>query len=473
MAFEVKLLEDSSVQLIDGDRGKNYPKHKDFCEQGYCLFLSAKNVTKNGLEFNELSFISESKDSQLRSGKLQRGDIVVTTRGTIGNIAYYGESVPFEHVRINSGMMIFRPDSALWNSRFLYFVLTSKFISDQIRALVSGSAVPQLPARDLKKFKLPDVPRYEQDKIVEQLGAFLDKHSLNRHMNQTLEQMAQTLFKSWFVDFDPVIDNALDAGTPIPDELQARAELRKITRKAQAAQGKKGLPEDIRQLFPCDFELSQEPSVGISGWVPKGWDVTPVSKAIKVNPRVSLPKGKVVKFADMKAIPTTGYIVGEVINKAYSGGAKFQMNDVLLARITPCLQNGKTALVDFLSENEVGFGSTEFIVLRASENIPYSFVACLAREKSFRAHCMQSMVGSSGRQRVQNACFDAFYLALPKQSELMKSFAELTEPSFKKISLNGKENQSLSRLRDTLLPKLISGELRLDSAEVNELKQAV
>ena len=202
MSFET--LENLSIKLIDGDRGKNYPKQSDFFDRSDCLFLSAKNVTKNGFEFTDCSFISMEKDHQLRAGKLERNDIVLTTRGTIGNLALYDESVSISNVRINSGMIILRPNTTMWNPRFLYFLLNSDLVIQQILALTSGSAVPQLPARDLKKFVLPVVPLSKQNRIVEIIGAIVDKVQINRVINQTLEQMAQALFKSWFVDFEPV-----------------------------------------------------------------------------------------------------------------------------------------------------------------------------------------------------------------------------------------------------------------------------
>ncbi|HAG71480.1 MAG TPA: hypothetical protein DCL66_04675, partial [Gammaproteobacteria bacterium] len=228
----------------------------------------------------------------------------------------------------------------------------------------------------------------------------------------------------------------------------------------------KPLPDDIRQLFPSEFELTEE-----LGWVPKGWEAMPVSKIIDINPKVSLPKGVVAKFADMKALPTTGYSVTGVIEKAYSGGAKFQNGDVLLARITPCLENGKTGIVDFLNGNEAGFGSTEFITMRKKESIETSFIACLARDANFRKHCMQSMVGSSGRQRVQNACFDAYYMPIPGSEEILMLFSKMTSANFLKMSINRLESQSLTNLRDTLLPKLISGELRLPSEALADAEQ--
>ena len=122
MVFETIVLENSNIQLIDGDRGKNYPKHTDFNQMGHCLFLSAKNVTVNGFEFSDTTYISKEKDEQLRAGKLVRGDIVLTTRGTIGNVGLYDDQIKQEHIRVNSGMMIFRPDPKVWNSRFLYLV---------------------------------------------------------------------------------------------------------------------------------------------------------------------------------------------------------------------------------------------------------------------------------------------------------------------------------------------------------------
>ncbi|MDZ7922597.1 MAG: hypothetical protein U5M23_00760 [Marinagarivorans sp.] len=269
--------------------------------------------------------------------------------------------------------------------------------------------------------------------------------------------MAQALFKSWFVDFDPVIDNALAAGNAIPEELQDRAERRQLQ---LAKADHKPLPENIRKLFPSEFELTES-----LGWVPRGWVSTSIASAISVNPRVSLPKGKLAKFADMKALPTSGFAITEVIEKEFSGGAKFQQNDVLLARITPCLENGKTGLVDFLSENEAGFGSTEFIVLREKNPIKYPFIACLSRDDNFRKHCMQSMVGSSGRQRVQNACFDSYFIAIPECKEILNLFTSFTLPNFVKMTSCKNEIESLTNLRDTLLPKLISGELRIPEAQ--------
>lgn len=220
------------------------------------------------------------------------------------------------------------------------------------------------------------------------------------------------------------------------------------------------LPAEIRTLFPDEFIDSDE-----LGWIPKGWEVKPIDEAIEVNPRVPLKKGEVAKFVDMKALPTLGSSVANVIMKSYSGGVKFNNGDVLLARITPCLENGKTGVVDFLDEGEVDFGSTEFIVLRGKGAISTPFIACLARHTTFRKHCTQSMVGSSGRQRVQNACFSYFYLALPPDNALLDNFHKLAAGTFRKYVQHREQSKVLTNLRDTLLPKLLSGEIRIPEAE--------
>ncbi|MCK4437092.1 restriction endonuclease subunit S [bacterium] len=109
---EKKLGDDSILKIIDGDRGVNYPKKSDFLDNGHCLFLNTKNVRPDGFSFDTTMFISKEKDNALRKGKLQRNDVILTTRGTIGNLAVYDKEVSYENIRINSGMLIFRPNVA-------------------------------------------------------------------------------------------------------------------------------------------------------------------------------------------------------------------------------------------------------------------------------------------------------------------------------------------------------------------------
>lgn len=450
---------------VESCLGKMLDKNKNKGE--YHPYLGNSNVRWGYFELDSLLEMKFGSHEHERYG-IRKGDLIVCEGGEPGRCAIWDSNIP--NMKIQKALHRIRPRAELDSEYLFYwFLLSGK--TGRLDPYFTGTTIKHLTGKALAQLPI-DIPPIEYQKDGAKVLRSLDnKIELNRQTNQTLEKMAQTLFKSWFVDFDPVFDNLLakhdfkldtllrELPSDFPAELLAKAEKRLNARLAAAVQKEpkeQKLNDAIHPHFPSEFEHNEK-----LGWIPKGWSVAAVSKAIKVNPRVSLPKGTVAKFADMKAIPTVGYIVEEITEKAYSGGAKFQQNDVLLARITPCLQNGKTALVDFLSEGEVGFGSTEFIVLRANGNIPYSYVACLVREESFRLHCMQSMVGSSGRQRVQNACFDSYYLASPEAPEILISFSELTETSFEKMSLNSKESQYLSRLRDTLLPRLISGEVQL------------
>ncbi len=139
--------------IIDGDRGKNYPTAADFSDEGYCLFLNAKNVTASGFSFETCMFVTKEKDETLRKGKLSRGDVILTTRGTLGNLAFYTDDVPFKHVRINSGMVILRMKQDVIDE--VYFIEQFKMLLADIKEkIASGSAQPQLPISTMNKIQI-------------------------------------------------------------------------------------------------------------------------------------------------------------------------------------------------------------------------------------------------------------------------------------------------------------------------------
>ncbi|CAG5585212.1 type I RM modification enzyme [Streptococcus pneumoniae] len=165
MFGENKIFEsiDNLFDIIDGDRGKNYPKSDELFSEEYCLFLNTKNVTKNGFSFDTKQFITKTKDKLLRKGKLERYDIVLTTRGTVGNVAYYDELIKYKHLRINSGMVILRPKTPNLNQKFIIHVLRNNNYS----RVISGSAQPQLPITKLKKILLPLPPLALQNEFAD------------------------------------------------------------------------------------------------------------------------------------------------------------------------------------------------------------------------------------------------------------------------------------------------------------------
>ena len=301
----------------------------------------------------------------------------------------------------------------------------------------SGSAQPSLNRNFIYPIPVRVPPLAEQKAIAQMLGALDDKIELNRRMNATLEAMAQALFQSWFVDFDPV-RTKLDGRKP------------------------PGLDSVTAAFFPAKFQDSP------LGPIPYGWRAQHLPDAIDVNPRRNLKAGMVAPYLDMKNLPTQGHSADEVVNREFSSGTKFQKGDTLLARITPCLENGKTGYVDFLQDGQVGWGSTEYIVLAPKPPLPPQFGYLLARSAALRSHAIQNMTGTSGRQRVPSDCFKTFLLAVPTP-EVARRFDGLTAPLMAKIRANCQESRTLATLRDTLLPKLLSGDLRVPT-EVPEAR---
>jgi type I restriction enzyme, S subunit len=196
--WESSIIKKSGIQVIDGDRGEKYPNGDDFSEQGYCLFLNAKNVTKTGFVFDNEFFISDKKDKELRKGKLNRKDIVLTTRGTVGNFAFYNQYVAHENIRINSGMVILRSEIEIIDSDYLYKLLNSPRLRRQIDRLSFGSAQPQLTVKDIYGLKIGFPSSSEQQKIAGFLGVVDERIRLQQSKIDQLKKYKKSLLHSIF-----------------------------------------------------------------------------------------------------------------------------------------------------------------------------------------------------------------------------------------------------------------------------------
>jgi len=289
------------------------------------------------------------------------------------------------------------------------------------------------PLRSLRGIRLPLPPLAIQREVAEVLSQLDNRITLLRETSATLEAIAQALFKSWFVDFDPV-------------------------RAKQEGRAPEGMDEATAALFPDGFEESE------LGLVPRGWRVGSLAEAYVINPQRKLKKGALAAYLDMASVPTAGHCAESVVRREMGSGSKFHNGDTLLARITPCLENGKSAFVDFLDDGETGWGSTEFVVLRPKPPLPEFHAYLLCRHAAFREFAVQSMSGTSGRQRIQNDVLERFPLAIPTASVAL-AFAAMVVPIQQRITENHAQSKTLTTLRDTLLPRLISGKLRLPEAE--------
>ncbi len=417
------------ADFINGDRGKNYPGVADRVDVGI-PFINTGHILPSGrLTQDDMDYITSEKYNQLGSGKVRPGDIVYCLRGsTIGKTARNH----YEEGAIASSLVIVRAKPEV-NQDYLYYFLTSPAGQQLAKSNDNGSAQPNLSAKTLSKYPLL-VPSFEeQQSIVNTLNAIDNKIEVNTKLNQTLEEMAQAIFKSWFVDFDPV-----------------KAKMNGVQPE--------GMDAATVSLFP---EKLVESELGL---IPEGWKVGDLSDLIDFNPKRTLKKGTVAPYLDMKNMPTSGHLALDIYDREMGSGTKFMNGDSLLARITPCLENGKTAYVDFLEDEQVGWGSTEYIVMRSKSDSYKYFSYYMARFEPFRKFAMQSMTGTSGRQRAQAQTVQTMPFVIPPLS-ILEKFDKLIAANMKLIKRHGDENKTLAELRDTLLPKLLSGEIELGQTQ--------
>lgn len=178
------------VEFIDGDRGKNYPTFDEFTSVGYCLFLNASNVTSTGFNFDTCMFVTKEKDKVMNNGRLSLYDIVLTSRGTLGNIALYDNHIRYQNVRINSGMLIIRPKTKRYSPYFIYVLLKSRYMKSAIEQFKSGSAQPQLPIKDLQKiiFEIPESDAVLTD-LDHKLRSIEEQSSINKREIDSLNDL--------------------------------------------------------------------------------------------------------------------------------------------------------------------------------------------------------------------------------------------------------------------------------------------
>lgn len=404
MIYQIGQLAD----IIDGDRGKKYPKQNEFFPEGYCLFLNAGNVTPNGFSFEENSFITQEKDDLLRKGKLQRGDIVYTTRGTVGNAALYSESVPFENIRINSGMVILRCHEDIVDKQYLYQVLKSEHFRPYFKKYCTGSAQPQLPIINFSKIELNIPEMATQRRIADILSAYDDLIENNRKQIKLLEEAAQRLYKEWFVDL----------------------------------------------LFP-----GHEHTKIVDG-VPEGWGIFRFSDKVKImsggTPKTDNSNyyGGEIPFYTPKdsggaffAFQTETNITEEGLDNCNSH-LYLENTIIITARGTV----GKTTLLAVpMAMNQSCYA------LKSDEiNAPYYLFFALNQE----IIALRTMSNGGVFNTIVVKTFDRIHIRIPPDN-LIQRFENMVTPVMELIKAKTKENFALSEARDRLLPELMSGEVEV------------
>lgn len=439
-----------SINKPDGEAGKAWPMvplgqvaeltlssvdKKTKPHEHPVMLCNYMDVYSNQFIRSDLNFMAATAtEREIRRCKLQRNDVVITKDSEqyndIGVPALVRDDI--DDLVCGYHLAILRQLPEEIHGFYLFYALQIESVRNQFHSYASGITRFGLRKDDILRVNVPLPPLPEQRVIAGVLGTMDKKIELNRRINETLDVMAEAIFKDWFVDFEPV--------------------------RANLAGSNAGLPDEIAALFPAKLIGSE------IGEIPEGWDVVPLSDIIEVNPTRSLRKDTVAPYLDMAKMPTKGHAPDKSIDRPFGSGMRFINGDTLVARITPCLENGKTAYVDFLKRGQIGWGSTEYIVLCPKPPLPREFAYCLARSNRFREFAIRNMTGTSGRQRVSAKVLTQFVLPSPPEP-VCTLFGQLIRPLIARTRVAIDEIQTLATLRDELLPKLVSGKLHIKDTE--------
>jgi type I restriction enzyme S subunit len=428
--FELLPLGDVAI-FINGDRSTNYPKGDDYIADGI-PFISAADLSDSRIQQEHVKRISNQAYERLRSGKIQYQDILFCLRGSIGKLAYVQRN---EAGAIASSLVIVRSTEKI-DPRYLYYILCSQAGQQAAESLNNGSAQPNLSVGELQKVKIPLPSIAIQYEITSVLGSFDDRITLLRETNATLEAMAQALFKSWFVDFDPV-------------------HAKKVGRTPE------GMDEATANLFPDDFEESE------LGLVPKGWGVGKIADIGEVICGKTPPTSELANYGEdipFITIPDmhNSLVITSTNRSLSTVGANTQKKKTLPIG-SVCVSCIATA------------GLVARVTTPSQTNQQINSVVPLAKwGNSFTLFTLRLIgdavrAGGSGGSVFHNlnkSGFEQLKVLFPCE-ELALAFNGIVEPIVEKIISNQQQAQTLANLRDTLLPRLISGQLQLSELKSN------
>ncbi|HDJ7932826.1 TPA: restriction endonuclease subunit S [Escherichia coli] len=443
--FQLILL-DNVAEVIDS-------RHKtpNYTETGYPM-VRVVDIKNGELDLKNTKRVTKDIYEDFSKGRSpQIGDLIISRVGSYGNISYVSKNEKF-CLGQNTAFII--PNE---KNSYLYYALISPFVQQQINDMAVGAVQKTISLKSIKNLKIPYPELNIRNIISKKLRVIDNRISTNDKINQILEKMSQTLFKSWFVDFDPVVDNALDTGNPIPEALQSRAELRQKVRNCADF---KPLPAEIRSLFPSEFEETE------LGWVPKGWHYKNAEEIATISIGKTPPRTQKECFCDKKdsnyawvSIKDLGncsvfikdsseYLTSDAVN---SYNVKIVPKDAVLLSFK--LTIGRIAIAeDILTTNEA---IAHFYNMKHGINKEYLY-------SYLKIFDYNSLGSTSSIATAINSKIIRKIPVLVPDGDILEKYKKSTDIIFQKIKFNNGNICNLTALRDTLLPKLISGELSLE-----------
>ncbi len=435
-------LAEISERIGDGLHGT-----PEYSEYGEYYFINGNNLENGEITIKESTKKVDSTEYLKHKKELNSNAVLVSINGTIGNVALFnGEEVVLGkstcYINLKQGI----------HRDFVAYSLSSHQFQEYIERCATGSTIKNVSLKMMRefKFRMP-VEETEQIKAVSSIRNLDNKIQLNRQTNKTLEAMAQALFKSWFVDFDPVFDNIIAHNLAhnnaplhnIPEPLLPHAQRRLNVHNVGRGSARQTAAHAFHHLFPQAFEQSDEPSVGIQGWVPKGWGVSRLDS--------------ILELAYGRALKKTERLEGDI--PVYgSGGMTGYHNDFLVPG--PGIIVGRKGTVGSLYWEDKNFYpiDTVFYVKPMKQ---YSLEYCFMQLKVLGLENMNTDAAVPGLNRN-----NAYRLEIVKpEQKIIDKFSDIIKSFQCRKQALQSETENLESLRDTLLPKLISGELRIPDAE--------
>lgn len=398
--------------------------------------------------------------------KVQAPGVVIGRSGSIGG----GQYITTNFWPLNTTLWV--KDFKGHHPRFVYYLLKSIDFSQ----FNVGSGVPTLNRNHLSGILVADTSYNYEKKISDIIGVLDDKINLNKEINQTLEKISQTMFKSWFVDFDPVIDNALDAGNPIPEALKSRAEMRQKLRNSADF---KQLPAEVRALFPAEFEEME------LGLIPKGWKFSNVDSLLKNTIGGDWGSDSEDEKHTTQAVIIRGTDIPELISGKLSSAPyrwvepkklekrRINIGDIIIevSGGSPTQSTGRSIFMTEQIIDRLGGVVEPASFCRKFEplSVELGLIISLHLRKIYNDGKMWEYQNqSTGIANFQTKYFLEAELIVIPSLQVINAFYRIVMPWIEKSHNN--EQIILCNLRDTLLPKLISGELSLEDLP-NLIKQ--
>lgn len=403
MSYEIKRMDECCISISDGD---HLPPPKSYSGVPF-ITISNIDTTNNTIDFSNTMFVPEAYYDALQNiRKATPGDILYSVVGTFGVPVQIKTEKKFVFQR---HIAILRPNKDVVLPEYLYYVMKSDSFYAQADAFAVGSAQRTIGLSSLRKMKASIPSIEDQAKTVTVLAAYDNLIEVNNKRIKVLEQMAENLYKEWFVRF----------------------------------------------RFPGHETAKFE------NGIPKGWAYRRADEVIDFNPTMRTGDQTEFTIIPMEALSTNSMVLDSTcfVRQDTISGRRSQNGDTLLAKITPCLENGKTGFVMGMPENEVLGGSTEFVVMRSKALTPH-YVYCIARSEYFRQTAILSMNGADGRQRVDEDKLKSTKILQPEKIVLDR-FETIVTPIFDGVYQMVQENKNLIQQRDLLLPRLMSGKLEV------------